>query len=308
MRIKEFLKRFLPTPAKTFNERMQAIETQLLIMNTDNNQEFYNSYKQMRRPKFINYDAISISTKKFSKELEKNGVEVRDYIIDKDEYESYLKNSSYDNYYNDYADVTYSEKTLEHFVASQLLELQRDDIYIDIASSCSPAPEIYSKLFGVKCFRQDLSFPKGINGNCIGGDAANMPVPNGFANKMALHCSFEHFEGDADVRFIKEVARVLKPNGMCCILPLYTSNYYCITTDPVVAINENVEFEEGVLLNCVEKWGNRYGRRYDVRRFLERVYKQIGEDIKLEVFNVNGAKEISSVNYLESALLLSKVG
>jgi hypothetical protein len=70
-------------------------------------------------------------------------------------------------------------------------------------------------------YRQDLSFPEGIVGNVIGGDTADMPVRDAFANKMALHCSFEHFENGSDIGFIREASRVLRNPGKLIIVPLY---------------------------------------------------------------------------------------
>jgi hypothetical protein len=37
----------------------------------------------------------------------------------------------------------------------------------------------------------------------VGSDAAAMPLEDAFADRMALHCSFEHFEG-RDNRFVAE--------------------------------------------------------------------------------------------------------
>jgi len=64
----------------------------------------------------------------------------------------------------------------------------------------------------------------GFNGNTIGGNATDMLITDGVATKMALHCSFEHFEGDEDIRFIKEADKVLRGEGKMCILPLYLFN------------------------------------------------------------------------------------
>ena len=64
----------------------------------------------------------------------------------------------------------------------------------------------------------------------IGGDAASLPVPDGFATKMALHCSLEHFESDSDIRFFQEAHRVLSPGGKLVVVPLYLTERYFILT------------------------------------------------------------------------------
>lgn len=140
------------------------------------------------------------------------------------------------NYYQGGTSANFLEKALEHYLAATLINLSKEDIYVDIANCNSPTPEIYHALYGCEVYRQDLIFPEGIHGNIIGGDAANLPLENQFASKMALHCSFEHFENDADIRFIVEAARVLKTGGKLCIVPLYMHSEYAIQTDPLFSL------------------------------------------------------------------------
>ena len=85
------------------------------------------------------------------------------------------------------------EKSLEHYLGTKFLDLSQQDVYVDVANAGSPVPEIYQVLFGCTVYRQDLSFPEGINNHAIGGDAAEMPVPDAFASKMALHCNLRAF-------------------------------------------------------------------------------------------------------------------
>lgn len=162
------------------------------------------------------------------------GIPVISFHVDAAEYHSWLLSANYPP--RSYADADYgrhvfSEKSLEHFVAAKLLTIGYGETYIDVASALSPAPEIYQRLYGCLSYRQDLVYPVGVHDNVIGGDASAMPVPDGFADKISLHCSFEHFEQDRDIRFIEEACRVLKPGGKLCILPLYLYTEYAIQTD-----------------------------------------------------------------------------
>jgi hypothetical protein len=199
------------------------------------------------------------------------------------------------------------EKTLEHYLAAKLLQLSPHDVYLDIASANSPAPDIYRKLFGCTVFRNDLTYPAGIDGDAIGGDAGDMPVEDGFATKMALHCSFEHFEGDSDIGFIREASRVLAPGGMLCILPLYMADKYSILTDPVVLPRKGISFEDGATLYCRKGWGNRHGRFYDIPHLKERVLANMG-DLELKIFIVRNQDRIGPGIYLRLAALFRKPG
>lgn len=242
------------------------------------------------------------------KELKKNNFNVADFEIDVTDYRHYIKNAEYHkfpSYYSGGKASNFIEKSLEHYLAAKLLNLSKDDVYIDIASRNSPTPEIYHKLYGCKVYRQDLVFPKGIHGNVIGGDACNMLVKDGFATKMALHCSFEHFEHDSDIRFIEEAHRVLAKEGKLCILPLYLFNKYAIQTDPIVLPKGRISFEKDAILYCARGWGNRHGRFYDIPHLITRVKNNLN-DLKLTMYVVQNEKEVASSCYIKFIGLLSR--
>jgi len=236
--------------------------------------------------------------------LQALAVDVRPYTIDVAAYLAYAAAADYERRYPDYYRSNIREKSLEHFIAADLLRLQPDDVYIDIASEGSPVPEIYYRLAHCTTYRQDLTYPPGLTGDTIGGDAAALPVPEGFASKMGLHCSFEHFEGDADVRFMREVRRVLRPGGAVCIVPLYLFDVYAIQTDPAVAVAAGVQFDPDAVLYCDVTWGNRHGRFYDPAHLVGRVQQQLG-DLRLTVHRITNAKDVDPSCYVEFAALIT---
>ncbi len=237
--------------------------------------------------------------------LQDLGVAVHDYAIDLAEYHRYVAEARYRGEFSTYYATNQPEKALEHYVAARLLQLDAQDIYIDIASEHSPVPDIYHRLFGVTTYRQDLAYPAGLNGDTIGGDAARMPVPDGFATKMALHCSFEHFEGTSDIDFLREAARVLLPGGAVCIVPLYLSEEYAIQTDPEVAIPADMHFEDDAVVYCAPGWGNRHGRFYDPEHCVSRVLATVnGWGVTL--YRLTNTQEVDPSCYARFALLLRK--
>jgi SAM-dependent methyltransferase len=158
-------------------------------------------------------------------------VTVTKTIIDISEFEVWLKEyPEVVSYYDKLGDVKI-EKLLEHYLTSKHLDAGRG-VYIDIAASGSPFSDAVGQHTGCKAYCQDLVFEKGIHGNRIGGDAGEMPVPDDFADVMALHCAFECFQGDADIRFVKEAGRVLKNGGRFGIIPLYLDDIYFVKTGP----------------------------------------------------------------------------
>ena len=230
--------------------------------------EFY--YSGLRNPKVrgaVPHDDTKVHQEVLM-ELKENGFNVETYPIDVEDYKSFIDKAAYQTFPS-YRVAggggahNFVEKTLEHYLAAKLLEFGKDDVYIDVGSADSPAPEIYHKLYGATTFRQDIMFPRAVRGNIIGGDACDMPIEAGFATKIGLHCSFEHFEQNSDVKFIKEASRILRKGGKLCILPLYTFNKYAVQTNPAVMPRGGIPFEKDATLYCVKGWSSRHNRFYE---------------------------------------------
>ncbi len=266
-------------------------------------------FKQLRFPKRKGDVRMTPETcAQVRTELIASGYPVTDLTLNLNEYRRYLVWADYNQFANYYAGPgrhNYVEKSLEHYVAWDLLDLKPDDVFIDIDNDHSPAPEIYTGLSKCQSYRQDLMFEPGMHGDSIGGDAAAMPIPDGFASKMALHCSFEHFEGDADTRFIAECRRVLRPGGRVCILPLYLHTEYSIQVDPMVYPSPMPQFEPDATIHCARGYRNRHGRFYDVEHLTNRVRAYAG-GMKLTIYDIQNTSEISPQCYLKFVMVLEK--
>lgn len=284
--------------------------SQHIVFKVRENLRWDHYYDTLRQPKVKS--AVPHDRKiqnEITKELKNSGFDVIDYKIDTNDYRRYLANAEYykfPNYYEGGKMMSFIEKSLEHYLASKLLNLSKEDIYIDIANANSPAPEIYHKLYDCEVYRQDLIFPEGFHGNVIGGDASNMSIQDGFTTKMALHCSFEHFEGDSDMKFIREANRVLKRGGKLCILPLYLFNKYAIQTNPATLSEGKMLFESDAILYCVKGWRNQHSRFYDVPHLTTRIGGNLN-DLRLTIYVVQNEKEIDLSCYIKFIALLAKV-
>jgi SAM-dependent methyltransferase len=263
-------------------------------------------FAQIRDPKTTEpFTYTDSALHAITRDLSACGFDLEELTIDPAEYRAYFNAAGYAGRYPDYYSFNLPEKSLEHFLAAKLLQLGPDDVYIDIASEHSPVPDIYTRLFGCVSYRQDLAYPAGLHGDRIGGDAAAMPIPAGFASKMALHCSFEHFEGDADERFVREIARVLRPGGRVCFAPLYLSDRFGVLTDPAVALAERVSFDADALVFSRPGWGNRHGRLYDAAHLDSRIRQNLGE-LQLKVYRVLNATEVDPSCYIQFAAVVTK--
>jgi SAM-dependent methyltransferase len=236
-----------------------------------------------------------------------HGVETLPYRIDVDGFWRYVEESGYRRmaYWEGGKARAATEKWLEHFVSIDLLDLKPSDVVVDVASCSSPFPDILRERWGCRTYRQDWSYPPGLNGDQIGGDAAALPVPAEFADKLVLHCSFEHFEGDRDARFLREAERILRPGGRLCILPLYTNSRYCIQTDLEAWHLRRPELERDALICVAERWGEVHGRFYDPPHFAERILGSLGR-LRLELYRVENYLDVAPDCYLRFAAVFTR--
>jgi SAM-dependent methyltransferase len=261
-------------------------------------------YSSLREPKVRNgFLELQRTTKEMIiQQFEAVGINPKPFTIDQEGYLNYFKKANYSRF-RYCPETMLPEKSLEHYVAAEILALTPKDVYIDIASAKSPAPSIYAQLYGCIVYKQDLIYPKGLHGNVIGGDACELPLPDGFASKMALHCSFEHFEGNADTLFIQEASRVLTKGGKLCILPLYLTERFGIVTNPILVPKQMV-FDEEALLYCEKRCDNRHGRFYDAKHFVERIVSKT--NLKLTLYAITNETEIDPACYLKFMALFEK--
>ncbi|MBI5153840.1 methyltransferase domain-containing protein [Candidatus Poribacteria bacterium] len=122
----------------------------------------------------------------------------------------------------------------------------------------------------------------------IGCDACELPLPDSSLDAMALHCSFEHFEGDSDTRFVREAMRVLRPGGGLLIIPFYCGE-------------QGVEvFKPDFAPGC------QFHRYYDPGTFRERVLDKLGTPVALEVRLYPNVRQVDSSFYCDYSILLRK--
>lgn len=236
------------------------------------------------------------------------GVETLSYRIDVDAFWRYVEESGYRrmSYWQGGTAPSATEKWLEHFVSIDLLRPQASEVAIDIASCSSPFPDILREHWGCRTYRQDWNYPPGLNDDKIGGDAAALPIPSDFADMLVLHCSFEHFEGDRDTRFLREAERVLRPGGRLCILPLYTSSAYCIQTDlEPWSHRRHPGLETDALICMAKEWGEIHGRFYDPQHFAERILGNLGT-LRLQFYRIENYLDVAADCYLRFAAVFTR--
>jgi SAM-dependent methyltransferase len=249
---------------------------------------------------------LDVQPDQLRRQLAEAGFPLRPLSISPQEVMRYVDLAGYAgrSYYDSGRTPNAVEKYLEHYVALTLLQLSDQEVYIDVASDTSPLPDIARELKAVRAYRQDYAYPSGMHGDQIGGDACALPLPDGFADAMTLTCSYEHFEGDRDMTFLREAERVLAPGGRLCILPLYLSSTYHIRTNPSLDMTGLV-FDDQAVVCCRRDVHVRHARQYDVAQLLSRVASQRGT-LMMELYEIVDATSVDPSCYLRYAVLFRK--
>lgn len=241
--------------------------------------------------------------------LTDHDIPFRRWDVPVEEFRAYMDRASYPDTYlggRNGGDPFFLEKALEHFVSLALADPQPGEVVVDVASNGSPFLANARALHGVAGYEQDLQYPRGISGDRIGGDAADMPVPDGFADVMTLHCSYDHFEGDADVGFARESGRVLKPGGRVVIVPLYLATAFVAKVDPRLRLS-GLRLDRGMTKHLIPGLDVRFSRVYDAARLHARVLNPAQETgLAWEVLRVQGFEDVVPNGYLNFALILRK--
>lgn len=236
-------------------------------------------------------------------------IDVLDYIKGFNEYLLYEEyNGDYKNY-NGATEQCLLEKAFEHYLGFKLLDLKSGMTGIDIGSCQSVIPMLGRRLYDVKYYEQDLTYPLGVNELRIGSSADNIPLPSGTVDFMTLHCTFEHFENNADKGFIKECSRLLKNGGKVVVLPLYMSEKYCNVTGEDDVVNfADIGFDECASHYCfIPEWKNRFGRHYSPSALFDRVIKTASTlNLNIKLYKIANFDKIHKDLWLRWAMVITK--
>jgi len=266
-------------------------------------------FSKKKNGKPVIYGHISkehLENPELDNQLENNlkaaGIPVLKHQINVAAYHEYVKAAEYaPDYYGGGLDPeqNFVEKTLEHYVTTEIIDFQPETVFMDIAACTSPFFKIVRKLFGCKeTYHQDLIFPDGIHGDRIGGSAGNLPLENASIDAATLHCSLEHFEDNADSLLFQDMERVLKPGGSVLVLPFYIAHEFTNHVDPAFNLlrNHPVNIDEGARLRYCD-WYQFFSRHYDVDALQNRILKQ-APGLELTIYRVENFREVHPSCYL----------
>ncbi|OYT98226.1 MAG: hypothetical protein CFE40_13250 [Burkholderiales bacterium PBB1] len=204
----------------------------------------------------------------------------------------------------------YDEKLLEHFVAWGLLDLDASVQrwpYLDIASASSPWVRMLRDQ-GLTTLSIDLAPDPSVASlpYYLRGDATAMPFHDASIGSASLQCAYEMFAGDADIRLLRELARVLRSGGRVVVSPLYMHVQACYYQSPE---HHGKPAGDAGAVRYLRRdaWDVRASRKYSPGTLMQRVWRpatQAGLIPQLRV--LRNPDELGRGIYLHFVLVLDK--
>jgi SAM-dependent methyltransferase len=193
-----------------------------------------------------------------------------------DELNNFEANFCFPDFYKKTTNPFYFRKLCEYWFASQILKLpdyKKEDIYIDVGSSSTPWVMELREKFNINAFGVDLEKNPLNKEYYLVEDATSTSFENNSVSGISLQSTFCLFAGHADIRFIHECARILKPGGKVVILPLYMYPEYISLVSPQFYNKGYNDNEQKEYLR--RDWPNiRMSRYYDVKHLKSRIINE----------------------------------
>lgn len=239
---------------------------------------FYNLLKLLRAHNLIiNHQVMPIS---FDELSVLKGVKLTYFNIDINDFEKWIK-QYFPEFRMQFKHLLH-KKLIEFYTTFTLLDSQPDDVIMDAAGGLYT---YLDKIESRKIYLQDIMISKALKNNLgkkvefIESDVCEINLPDNSIDKISCHHSFEHFQSDSDILFIKEIQRLLNMEGKCCILPIFIADRYIEVTN-ALTFNKKFDIKSKLVIDPTAiipggKESGRYSRIYNLNAFQERILNNI---------------------------------
>ncbi len=241
------------------------------------------------------------------------GVEIHDYSPPPSEFHVFKSQGWFPpRYHGGLNSGVWDEKLLGHWISSErlgVLNYGKDDIFVDVAAAGSPWAQVLRERKGINSFAIDL---------CQIGEAYRhldyyrmenacaTSFPDASVSGASLHCAYEMFMGDDDVRLISELARILKPGAKAVILPLYMHTHYCAYSTPEY-FGKGYSDPRAKEYIRLDSFGIPSSRKYDAEMFKERVINTArNHGVKYKILVLRNKQSFSREIYCHFILEIEK--
>lgn len=191
-------------------------------------QEFFRSINNKPCPPFLGVDRLHKMDEEISDYfLQEN---IKHIYISKAEFDQFEKRFNFEKGY-DKRWVRFQRKVCEYFVVDKILSFSNGHaepyVYIDAMASSSKWASDVKREHGVEAYSVDINEPPNATNCFVKADVTQLPFEDASIDAISVQSGVELLPGEDDIKFIKEIQRVLKPNGKCVILPLYLNPEFC---------------------------------------------------------------------------------
>ncbi|MDW7973251.1 MAG: methyltransferase domain-containing protein [Thermodesulfovibrio sp.] len=243
---------------------------------------------------------------RIEEEFQQQGIVLHYLYIDTADYEKFKKVFKFPADYYANSPVR-EEKFLEHYVSYKLLDLERREVYIDIAACNSPWAKVLRD-HGINAYALDIQeqYMYSDFEYYLVQDATKTNFPRCSIDSASLQCAYEMFLGNDDIKLIYELKRILKPSGKVIILPLYMHTHNCHYSSPEFYGKGfgDPDSKEYINWDC---WGIPASRKYSVSKLKKRILDLVSElGMSYKVYVLKNKREIADCIYLHFILEISK--
>lgn len=240
-------------------------------------------------------------------ELREEGIPLQPIAYRERDIETLERSMDFEAFYNKGGNPLYKRKICEYLLNYRLLGLDRfskDDVYVDVGSSSTPFVMTLRERYGIQAYGVDLCESPYGKSFYLQEDATKMS----FADNSVSGISYCLFGGTADMDFIRECGRILKPGGRVCFSPLELYKEYISLVSP--QYYQKGYNDAGSKEYIRRDWPEiRMTRNYDVKHLKKRVL-DVAESagLKPTVFVLDNAQvPYYEFAYLKFTLMLEKI-
>ena len=223
-------------------------------------------------PKYQNPTPSDLN--KIEAALVSNDVSTIDYRVEVTDFNAFHAEYLFGDQFYCGKSYIYTEKVLEHYIAYDLglRKMPQGGHYIDIAACNSPWVKLLREK-GYKADAIDLEPSKFYSGLPYYHvmDATQTDFEAHSVDLVSLQCAFEMFLNKDDIELIRELGRILKPNGMAVICPLYMHIEYCGYCSAEYWHRKNFHDQGAKLYVSMNSYSVPFSRKYDCKTLRERV-------------------------------------
>lgn len=197
--------------------------------------EYYDALLRYQNEPYVP-EILLDDLQKIEKELKKVAQVKRVDWFDETEFLKFEETLELQEAYNKAENKRYRRKMMEYYCVHKLLNFQtwkETDVYVDVGAAGSPFAKRLREMWGIEACSVDLNVGKYSElPYYFTEDATAMHFAEDKVKGISMQSAYEMFAGDADIRFVREAARVLQEGGKVVISPLYMHKQHLSMVSP----------------------------------------------------------------------------